>query len=596
MSIKGLFLIFLAVIFSLMGLLLFSLISLENASRDLVNASNSQYQSYLLADEFRQSSDDLTRLARLYTATGNSVYEQQYQDILDIRAGRKAREDGSLVTLSQLMKEAGFIEAEFAKLNEAEQRSNALAVIETQAMNAVKGLFEDTSGRLVNTGKPDLELARSLMYSDDYQNYKAQILEPVDEFAALLAQRTRTAVEKASEHQAQMHYLLIALIIGVLVILTAALHFTYQRITRALGGEPALANEIVRQVAAGNLAVEIAVSKNDEISLLASMKLMQVNLQRLIGDIQQGAEEVATSAANMTRAAENGADASRRQSDASAGIAAAIEQSTVNINHMSDSAQSAQNISAESQALMATTSKDVNHTVSRIANISVAVGGAAKTVQILERESENIAKIVYLIKGIADQTNLLALNAAIEAARAGSHGRGFAVVADEVRQLAERTSNATNDITVMIDTMRKGAHQAVADIEETVASVTEGVSLVQQVGESVMKLSDSSQNVSNMVSIVSDALREQDAASSEIAFNAEQIAQMIESNSTTIQTIVESAAALQELALSLTLVTQRFNNTAQIKHAEITTENLSRQPVLPHQFDQSLRQAHGLTG
>jgi methyl-accepting chemotaxis protein len=182
MSIKKLFLsIFSISIFLLIGLAVL-IFKLYETQQLLGSSQELRYQSYLAAQELRQSSDDLTKFARTYVVTGDSKYETMYGDILAIRNGdkprperyehiywdfvastnEKPRPDGQPVALKQRMKDLGFTEAEFAKLAEAENNSNALVKTETIAMNAVKGLFDDGKGNFTNKGTPDLELARKL--------------------------------------------------------------------------------------------------------------------------------------------------------------------------------------------------------------------------------------------------------------------------------------------------------------------------------------------------------------------------------------------------------------------------------------------------
>lgn len=172
---------------------------LTAASAEVAQAERQRYQSYLLADMLRQSSDDLTRLARTYVLTGEARYEQQYWDILAIRNGEKPmpeayhriywdfvaagqdkpRPDGAKAPLLSLMKQAGFSEAEFAKLNEAKANSDGLVHTETVAMNAVKGRFADGQGGFTREGAPDFELARRLMHDAAYHQEKAKIMRPV---------------------------------------------------------------------------------------------------------------------------------------------------------------------------------------------------------------------------------------------------------------------------------------------------------------------------------------------------------------------------------------------------------------------------------
>ena len=578
MTIKNLFLALLAALTLLLCLVLLSVISLKSASDEVARSADLRYRSYLLADELRQSSDDLTRLARTYAVTGDAKYEKQYFDILDIRNGKKPRPehyeriywdfvaagidkpqpDGATASLQALMKEAGFSEQEFAKLKEAQNNSDALVKNETIAMNAVKGLFDDGTGQFTKKGDPDLELARKLTHDENYHKYKAQIMKPVDEFLELLDKRTSAAVEQANQAKTRMQYWVTGLVLFSIAFLVVALLTVYRRIIAALGGEPAVASEVVKQVAAGDLSVEIPVANTDSTSLLAAMKVMQSNLQKLIGEIQTDADMVASAAKKMTIAAENVAGSSQQQSASSLEIAAAMEQSTVSINLMSDSANQAQTISGDSESLMNETSGVVSEAVNRIAKIATVVEQASQTVRTLGQESENVSKIVLVIKEVADQTNLLALNAAIEAARAGEQGRGFAVVADEVRKLAERTTQSTQEITTMISSMQSSARDAVTCIEDAVANVNEGVILTKRVGESVSRLGASSHEVKGVIIDVSSALREQNAASNEIARNVEQIAQTGERNSGAVGAVAKAATELQQLANSLTDSARHF--------------------------------------
>ena len=578
MTIKNLFLALLAALTLLLCLVLLSVISLKSASDEVARTTDLRYRSYLLADELRQSSDDLTRLVRTYAVTGDAKYEKQYFDILDIRNGKKPRPehyeriywdfvaagidkpqpDGATASLQALMKEAGFSEQEFAKLEEAQNNSDALVKNETIAMNAVKGLFDDGTGQFTKKGDPDLELARKLTHDENYHKYKAQIMKPVDEFLELLDKRTSAAVEQAKQDKTRMQYWVTGLVLFSIAFLVVALLTVYRRIIAALGGEPAVASEVVKQVAAGDLSVEIPVANTDSTSLLAAMKVMQSNLQKLIGEIQTNADMVASAAKKMTIAAEDVAWSSNQQSASSLEIAAAMEQSTVSINLMSDSANRAQTISGDSELLMNETSGVVSEAVNRIAKIATVVEQASQTVRTLGQESENVSKIVLVIKEVADQTNLLALNAAIEAARAGEQGRGFAVVADEVRKLAERTTQSTQEITTMISSMQSSARDAVTCIEDAVANVNEGVILTKRVGESVSRLGASSHEVKEVIIDVSSALREQNAASNEIARNVEQIAQTIERNSGAVGEVAKAATELQQLANSLTDSARHF--------------------------------------
>lgn len=216
MSLKKLFQILLGIQFALgigLAILTFSLfLNQEKLSR----SQDVHFQSYLLADELRQSSDDLTRLARTYVATGNEKYERQYWAVLDIRngksprpvdynriywdfvsgTGQKPRPDGAAISLRELMIREGFTDAELEKLTLSQKYSDGLVKTEKIAMNAVKGLFDDGAGNFTVKKEPDRALAIKLMTDEAYHKHKVSIMKPIDEFYAMFAERTAGDVAK----------------------------------------------------------------------------------------------------------------------------------------------------------------------------------------------------------------------------------------------------------------------------------------------------------------------------------------------------------------------------------------------------------------
>eukprot|EP00825_Cyclidium_porcatum_P019023 TRINITY_DN2162_c0_g2_i4.p1 TRINITY_DN2162_c0_g2~~TRINITY_DN2162_c0_g2_i4.p1 ORF type:complete len:231 (-),score=38.00 TRINITY_DN2162_c0_g2_i4:123-815(-) len=228
------------------------------------------------------------------------------------------------------------------------------------------------------------------------------------------------------------------------------------------------------------------------------------------------------------------------------------------MGHIARNAQDAQRYSRESDEVAARGGQIVQAVVNEIQGIALTVNQSASAVEALGQQSEQISAIVGTIKDIADQTNLLALNAAIEAARAGESGRGFAVVADEVRKLAERTAKSTQEISAMILAVQTGTATAVSSMKEGVHRVSSGVEQAQLAGEAISQVQAQSRQVLDAVSEITVALREQAAASTEIAQNVERIAQMAEENNAAASGNAATADTLRTLSHGLTAAIARF--------------------------------------
>jgi methyl-accepting chemotaxis protein len=180
--------------------------------------------------------------------------------------------------------------------------------------------------------------------------------------------------------------------------------------------------------------------------------------------------------------------------------------------------------------------------------IAQSVGEASKVIEVLGENSKEISNVVQVIREVADQTNLLALNAAIEAARAGEQGRGFAVVADEVRKLAERTAQSTGDISTMIGKIQVSANEAVEQMQKVVEQVESGQQLAQEAGKRILSIRDETGKVSDAMTEISNALKEQGEASNDIAKHVESIAQITDENNAAAEETSSNAQRLDELA------------------------------------------------
>ncbi|MFM5377124.1 methyl-accepting chemotaxis protein [Aeromonas dhakensis] len=544
---------------SVITLILLSLVffAYSWSGKQIEQSYQQRYQSYLLADELRQSSDDLTRLGRTYVITKDPAYEQQYMRILAIRNGEQNRPQGynriywdfvaangqnprpdSQVRrgLIDLMKDAGFTEGELAKLNEAKNNSDALVNTEVAAFK----LVQQTDGDLV----ANQQKAIAMMHDKAYHQNKGRIMSPIDDFYVMMETRTQQAVDDATSQSAMLRYLFIAL--GL--VLMFFLWRTYKALIDLVGTSVDQLRSDLNHLAEGDFSQPIKVPAGAKESLIGLLATMQSTLKGIIAQVSHSSEELSGSADSIAQIAEQTAQFATSQQTSTQTMAAAIEELVVSISHLSDNATHADELSKISANTLEEGSGVIKQTLDSIQSISDTVSNAASSIADLNSHTQQISEIIEVIRGIADQTNLLALNAAIEAARAGEQGRGFAVVADEVRNLASRSAASTQQITGMIGKIQSGADASIRSMENTVNNVSRGVSLASQTGAAIASIQDHASNLTGLMGEISHTLREQSTAANEVVSTVGNITSLSEQSGDAARHVSQEAAKLKQLS------------------------------------------------
>ncbi|GAB3268770.1 methyl-accepting chemotaxis protein [Chitinimonas naiadis] len=368
-------------------------------------------------------------------------------------------------------------------------------------------------------------------------------------------------LQEASSAEAESIYERALTIFVVVIILAVVLLSVFGiMIYRAVTGPLATMERTVERIGRDlDFTQRVPINSRDEVGLtVAAFNRLLDTLQNSFKDIAGAVSGVNRQANEMAEAAQQMSASSASASESAANMAATVEEVTVSINHVADRAGEANQMSRRSGDMAGEGEVVIQATVSEINGIADRVADASQQIDLLARESANIGAVVSVIKDVADQTNLLALNAAIEAARAGEQGRGFAVVADEVRKLAERTSVSTQEISALISTIQQGADAAVARMREVVERVDSGVQKANQAGGTIEQIRQGSGQVVDMVEDISHAIREQSAASTNIAQQVERIAQMSEEASGAAGNTADAANQLQQLANQMQVTVSRY--------------------------------------
>jgi methyl-accepting chemotaxis protein len=308
----------------------------------------------------------------------------------------------------------------------------------------------------------------------------------------------------------------LALAIGLAVVVIRS-------ILRQLGGEPAEATQIASAIAEGDLTRAITVKAGDHTSLLSRMAAMQESLQKVVSNVRQNSESVATASAQIAQGNQDLSGRTEEQASALQQTAATMEQLGTTVRNNADSAKQANQLAQGASAVAA--------------QGGAVVGKVVTTMQGINDSSRKIGDIISVIDGIAFQTNILALNAAVEAARAGEQGRGFAVVASEVRSLAQRSAEAAKEIKTLIG--------------RSVEQVEQGTALVDQAGKTMGEIVGSIQRVSDIVAEITSASAEQSSGVQQVGEAVTQMDQATQQNAALVEESAAAAESLKTQALQL---------------------------------------------
>jgi methyl-accepting chemotaxis protein len=363
----------------------------------------------------------------------------------------------------------------------------------------------------------------------------AQLVNKIDDHMSVLAglkeDNAKDAAARTTTLYNQSRLLMLALVAGGLLLGIAIGVWLTRSLTRQLGTEPATAAELAHSVANGDLSVKIDLRAGDTTSLMASMKAMRDSLVKVVGNVRQNAEGVATASAQIAQGNQDLSSRTEEQASALEETAASMEELSSTVKQNADNARQANQL-ALNASMVATKGGDV-------------VGQVVGTMKGINDSSKKIADIISVIDGIAFQTNILALNAAVEAARAGEQGRGFAVVASEVRSLAQRSAEAAKEIKSLINASVERVEQGSTLVDQAGETMTEVVNAIKRVTDIMGEISSASSEQSAGVAQVGEAITQMDQATQQNAALVEESAAAAESLKAQAQQLVQAVAVFK---------------------------------------------------
>lgn len=315
----------------------------------------------------------------------------------------------------------------------------------------------------------------------------------------------------------------------------------------------------IKQISEGDLRTSVEISGKDELTeLQMSTDAMLVSLKNTIQHISDSSGQLAAAAEEMSAITEESLSGIHKQNMQTEQAATAVNQMTAAVEEVARNAVAASQYTQDSEKSAAIGKGKVAETINSIKQLSHTVQQTTVEIEGLANQTQNIAKVLDVIRSIAEQTNLLALNAAIEAARAGEQGRGFAVVADEVRALAHRTQTSTLEIEQMVKGIQTGSAKAVQSMVQSNSQAVMTMTIAQEANIAIGDIASAVSDINERNLLIATASEEQAHVSRSVDQNLVSIRDLsIQSSSAASQTSLASNE-LSSLAIGLNKLVARF--------------------------------------
>ncbi|MCH7829352.1 MAG: methyl-accepting chemotaxis protein [Proteobacteria bacterium] len=336
-------------------------------------------------------------------------------------------------------------------------------------------------------------------------------------------------------------------------------------------------------LADGDLTVEATVTEDITGTIADSFNFAIEELRKLVSTVNDTAimvdtatKQTETTAVHLAKAAKNQTREINAATESIALMAASIEEVSGNAERSSDVARHSVEVAHKG-------GEAVRRTIDGMNAIRETIQETSKRIKRLGESSQEIGNIIELISDIAEQTNILALNASIQASMAGEAGRGFAVVADEVQRLAERSTNATKQIEVLVRKIQADTNEAVISMERSTTDVVGGALLAENAGAALDEIEQVSNQIASLVQNISSSARQQALAAADVTRRTARLREIGDQTGRATMATAASIANLSELATQLRKTVEGFSLPPDMMQASALARAASSPPKVASQ-------------